>query len=267
MPTPIDLLRDPFSWVVFAAFSALALIEWRQPARAWPRVRWWPAKGLASFALYFVLSSYLPLWWGEALSDWRLVDLTALGAVAGTLVGLLVYELGVYAWHRAMHRFRPLWLAFHQMHHSAERLDVWGAFWFSPLDMLGWTFLASLALTVVVGLVPEAVTAVLLITTLLSMVQHANLRTPRWLGWLVQRPESHSLHHARGVHAHNYADLPLIDILFGTFRNPVAAAPAVGFHDGASNRLREMLAFGDVSDPAPGGRRRPGSVTDLEATR
>ena len=52
--------------------------------------------------------------------------------------------------------------------------------------------------------------------------QHANLRTPRWLGYLIQRPESHSVHHARGVHAFNYCDFPLIDMLFGTLRNPPA---------------------------------------------
>ena len=46
----------------------------------------------------------------------------------------------------------------HQWHHSAERLDTWGAFWFSPLDMVGWTALFSLALTLV-GLSPAAVFA------------------------------------------------------------------------------------------------------------
>lgn len=53
--------------------------------------------------------------------------------------------------HRAMHRFDPLWRVFHQMHHSAERVDTYGAFWFSPWDMVGWTVLGSLML-VVVGL-------------------------------------------------------------------------------------------------------------------
>jgi sterol desaturase/sphingolipid hydroxylase (fatty acid hydroxylase superfamily) len=30
-----------------------------------------------------------------------------------------------------------LWRIFHQMHHSAERLDTYGAFYFSPYDMIG----------------------------------------------------------------------------------------------------------------------------------
>ena len=87
-------------------------------------------------------------------------------------------------------------------------------------------------------------------TTFFSVFQHANVRTPRWLGFLVQRPESHSLHHARGVHGHNYSDLPVFDLLFGTFRNPAAHAGAAGFYDGASTRVPEMLLAHDVSRPA-----------------
>lgn len=88
---------------------------------------------------------------------------------------------------------------------------------------------------------------VMLITTFLSVFQHSNIRTPHWLGYIVQRPESHSQHHARGVHAKNYSDLPLFDILFGTFYNPRNFAAEAGFYHGASARITEMLRFRDVS--------------------
>jgi sterol desaturase/sphingolipid hydroxylase (fatty acid hydroxylase superfamily) len=79
--------------------------------------------------------------------------------------------------------------------------------------------------------------------------QHANGDTPHGLGYLIQRPQSHAIHHQRGVHAFNYADLPLWDMVFGTFRNPPRSAltPLQGFHDGASARIAEMLLFRDVS--------------------
>ena len=52
----------------------------------------------------------------------------------------------------------------------------------------------------------------------------------------------------------NYSDLPLWDIVFGTFRNPKDFAPEAGFHDGASAQIPAMLAFRDVAgggyDPA-----------------
>jgi sterol desaturase/sphingolipid hydroxylase (fatty acid hydroxylase superfamily) len=57
----------------------------------------------------------------------------------------------------------------------------------------------------------------------------------------VQRPESHSIHHKRGHHANNYGDLPLYDMIFGTFANPRDFEPQVGFHDGSSRQIGPML--------------------------
>ncbi len=248
MPTPIDVLLDPVSLAVMAIYAALIAAEALFPARPLPHVRAWPVKGLAAFFAYLFVSTYLPLAWSDSLAPFQLVDLSALGTWGGAAIGLLVYEAGVYAWHRGMHASTPLWRAFHQMHHSAERIDTWGAFWFSPLDMIGFTAVASLALTLV-GFTPEATTIVLLASTFLTVFQHANVRTPRWLGYVVQRPESHSHHHGRGVHARNYADLPVFDLLFGTFHNPRDFAAESGFYDGASSRLVDMLVFRDVSSP------------------
>jgi len=246
-PTPLELLLDPISLTVFVLYGALILWEALAPARSLPAIKGWRLRGLAAFATYFFLSSYLPLLWSDRLAQFQLFDLTALGTLAGAAVGLLVYELGVYLWHRTMHASDLMWRTFHQMHHSAERLDTFGAFWFSPLDMIGWTALSSLCLTLIVGLTPEATTLVLLATTFLGAFQHSNLRTPRWLGYLIQRPESHSRHHERGVHAGNYSDLPLFDLLFGTFHNPRDFAAHAGFYDGASARVTDMLLARDVS--------------------
>lgn len=249
MPSLSELLLDPISLAVFAIYASLVALEALFPARRLPHVAGWRLRGLAAFVAYFFLSSYLPYLWTAHLEQWQLFDLAGLGTWGGALAGLLVYEAGVYAWHRTMHASPLLWRAFHQMHHSAERIDTYGAFWFSPLDMAGWTLLASLCLTLVVGLTAEAATVVLLATTLLAIFQHSNIRTPRWIGYLVQRPESHSRHHQRGVHAGNYSDLPLFDLLFGTFVNPRDFAPETGFHDGASARVADMLLFRDVSMP------------------
>ena len=247
MPTPLQLLLDPVSLTVFGVYAALIASEALAPARALPAVRAWRVHGLLAFIVYFCLSSYLPLLWSEQLAQLRLADLTTLGTFGGAVAGLLLYEAGVYAWHRTMHGSDALWRTFHQMHHSAERLDTYGAFWFSPFDMIGWTVLSSLCLTLVIGVTPEAATLVLYATTFLGVFQHANIRTPRWLGYLIQRPESHSRHHERGVHASNYSDLPVFDLLFGTFDNPREFRPEAGFYDGASKRVWDMLRLRDVS--------------------
>jgi sterol desaturase/sphingolipid hydroxylase (fatty acid hydroxylase superfamily) len=249
VPTPLEILLDPVSLAVLAMYGALMLWEALAPARKLPDVRGWRFRGLAAFAAYFYLSSYLPLWWDGLFARFQLFDLTGLGTWGGALAGLLVYELCAYAYHRSMHGSDTLWRVFHQMHHSAERLDTAGAWWFSPMDMVGWTAVGSLSLVLLVGVTPEAATVILLTVTFLAIFQHANVRTPRWLGYIVQRPESHAIHHGRGVHRYNYADLPVFDMLFGTFRNPVGYTGESGFYNGASARVADMLLFRDVSRP------------------
>ena len=248
MPTPLQILLDPVSLTVLGLYGALILLEALFPARRLPQIKGWKSRALVVFVFYFYLSSYLPLLWGETLAQYQVADLQGLNPFVGAAIGVLVYEFLVYVWHRTMHRVHWIWRAFHQMHHSAERLDTFGAFWFSPLDMIGWTVLFSLSMTLA-GFTPQAVTLVLLITTFLSVFQHANIRTPRWLGYIVQRPESHSRHHARDLHAGNYGDLPVFDMLFGTFHNPPDFSAEAGFYPGASARIVDMLLFRDVSKP------------------
>lgn len=250
MPTPLELIIDPVSLVILAMYATLMILELLAPGRQLPTVKFWRIKGLAVFFFYFFLASYLPLIWDTYLAPYQLLDLSGVGAVGGALVGVLLYEFGVYVWHRAMHKNDKLWKMFHQMHHSAERMDTYGAFYFSPLDMIGWTLLGSVCFVLIIGLSPQAATASLLIINFLGMFQHTNIKTPAWLGYIVQRPESHTIHHAKGVHAYNYSDLPIFDILFGTFKNPRTYEHETGFYQGASNRIVEMLMFKKVDQPA-----------------
>ena len=249
MPTPLEILLDPISLIVLSIYGGLMLWEALFPGRKLPKVKNWKLRGLLAFAFYFYLSSYLPLFVGPLLEPYRLFDLSGLGTVAGGLVGVLLYEFGVYVWHSCLHRYNFLWRTFHQMHHSAERLDTYGAFYFSPLDMIGWTMLGSVCFSLIAGLSPQAITLMLLTTNFLGMFQHANIKTPRWLGYVVQRPESHTYHHATEIHRSNYSDLPIFDIIFGTFHNPKDFEHETGFYHGASARVSEMLLFRDVTRP------------------
>jgi sterol desaturase/sphingolipid hydroxylase (fatty acid hydroxylase superfamily) len=246
MPTPIDIFMNPVAWTCLAIYAAL--IGWEQlfPARRLPRVPYWHARGLAAFVFYFLLASYLPLLWDATLAQYGLFKLSQEPVWLQVITGLLVYEFVLYWWHRALHSSSWLWRIFHQMHHSAERLDTFGAFWLSPADMVGFTLASSLASTLVLGLSVDAATLVLYATFFLSVFQHANIRTPRWLGYVVQRPESHSRHHGRGLHRDNYADLPVFDLLFGTFHNP-AVHRENGFYHGASSKVFDMLLWRDLN--------------------
>ena len=221
----------------------------RRQARPWR----WRLRALAGSVATFYVTLWVGQWWGARLPAASLFDGAALGTLGGAAIGVLVYELVHYAYHRAAHRWNWLWRAGHQMHHSAEQLDAFGANYLHPLDVALFTTWAVLVFFPVLGLSPERAALANLFLVFNAVFQHANLRTPRWLGYVIQRPESHLIHHARGVHAHNYSDLPLWDWVFGTLRNPSAEetrrVPEQGFHEGASARVVEMLAFQDVSKP------------------
>ena len=224
---------------LFAGFAALDLVG---RARQYPVVTRWRLKGAAFALLYFALATYSPLFWDGWLGQYRLFAADALPLWQQILGGFFALELGIYAWHRTMHNAPFLWRWFHQMHHSAERVDIWGALYFHPFDTLGFTLVGSLALVVGFGISAEAAIIINLAATFMGLFQHANLPTPHWLGYIIQRPESHNLHHERGVHARNYGDLPLFDIIFRTFANPREVSNEVGFYAGGSKKLGPMLA-------------------------
>jgi sterol desaturase/sphingolipid hydroxylase (fatty acid hydroxylase superfamily) len=246
------MLEPDMSWleiVTLALLPAFLLLDLLHRAHADRRSRGWRTRALVVTAFNFGLSLVLGGWWVELFGGRSLFDGSVLGTAGGAMVGVLVYELVHYAYHRAAHRFGWLWRLGHQMHHSAESLDAFGAYYLHPLDAGLFITWSALVLYPVLGLTPESGALAAAALTFFAVFQHADIRTPRWLGYLVQRPESHRIHHARGVHAHNYSDLPLWDMVFGTFRNPAAAEAGVaqGFYDGASRRVPEMLAMRDVS--------------------
>ena len=248
MPTPIEILLDPISLAIIAMFTTLFIWESIFPAREQPEIKYWKIKGLTVFVIYFYLSTYLPLIIDQYLIQYQMLDLSGISTLYSVIIGTLLFQLGIYTWHRSMHKSDFLWRIFHQMHHSAERVDMPGAFFFSPMDMIGFTVLGSLCFALIIGLSPQAITITLLFNTFIGMFQHANINTPVWLGYIVQRPESHSIHHAKNVHAYNYSDLPIYDIIFGTFKNPTKFESEAGFYIGASSKIGQMILFKDISE-------------------
>ena len=230
-----------YHYVAVGLFAGFALLELVARGRNFPQVTHWRIKGAGFTLLYLALATYGPLFWDGWLGEHRLFAADTLPLWVQIVGGYLVLELGIYAWHRTMHNVTFLWRWFHQMHHSPERVDIWGALYFHPFDSIGWTFLGSLALVLLFGVSAEAAIVINAIATFYGMFQHLNVRTPHWLGYIIQRPESHSGHHERGVHSRNYSDLPLWDMVFGTFHNPREFTGECGFYDGSSKRVGELL--------------------------
>jgi sterol desaturase/sphingolipid hydroxylase (fatty acid hydroxylase superfamily) len=237
-------------YMALGLIPAFLLLDFMIQARRYEKPRHWRLRCLLVTVAVVLISGEVAAFWGGIFDGYSVFDTSGLGMFWGAALGLLVYQYLHYWYHRLAHEWNWLWRASHQMHHSAESLDAFGALYQHPLDAALFATWSSLALFPLLGLSVEAGVLVAVFLTFNAMFQHANIRTPHWLGYVIQRPESHNIHHARGVHRYNYADLPVFDMLFGTFRNPrTLEDETCGFYNGASGRIPEMLVGIDVSEP------------------
>jgi hypothetical protein len=118
--------------------------------------------------------------------------------------------------------------------------------WESPIEIAADSLLTGFLIYCVFGGTAEAGAWTSFFGATGEYFYHANIRTPKWLGYFIQRPEHHSIHHQLDVHRYNFGDLTLWDRLFGTFKEAEAFAPACGFPGRHEERLAEMMVFKDV---------------------
>lgn len=239
-----------------ATFVVMLIIELIAPARTFDRTRAWVGIGTGFFVFGIIITALIPVLVPlEWVQQHALLDGTRLSLVAGTLVGVLVGDLTNYWTHRAAHKFNLMWRLFHQLHHSPARVDVPGSFYFHPFDILLFTFVGITTNILILGLDPRAVALANYAITFVAIFQHWNVRTPHWLGYIIQRPESHYRHHERDVHAFNYANIPMWDMVFGTYYNPRQVADDLqgrtGFDDHRRRRFWAILFCRDVHADTP----------------
>jgi len=229
-------------------FVVLLLVERWFPARELPRVEGWTKKGILFFFVtgFFQIAAPALVALGISHGTPLHLHLATLGLAPCVALLLVSCEVLSYSIHRTMHVVPWLWRWTHQLHHSAERVDVAGALYFHPFDVVLQSTITALP-AAVLGVSPAAAAIAGYVFFFMAVFQHVNVRTPRWLGFLVIRPEQHALHHERGVHQHNYGNFAFMDLLLGTFENPKDFVPEAGFYEGASARVAEMLLGKDVS--------------------
>jgi len=232
--------------VVLGCALVMMGVELLRPGRRWWRVAGWWGRALllngAQAAMVFVGGAL----WEPWMREHRPWSADGLGTAGGALVGYLAITLVYYGWHRARHEVPWLWRWVHQVHHSPSRIEILTSFYKHPVEVTLNSVLSGAVLYLLVGLGPAAATHAVLLTGLAELFYHWNVSTPRWLGWIVQRPEMHRVHHARGRHRSNYSDLPLWDLIFGTFDNPERFDGDCGFVE--EERLGAMLRGEEVRD-------------------
>ena len=239
--------EDVLGLLIPVTFVLFLVTERMFPRRAYPPIRFWNLIGFGCLIMTGMLSTYLPTLLPASITKYHLFEGAKLGIVGGVLVAYPLTALGSALVHRSFHESHALWRLGHQLHHSPRRLDIPGSAFFHPFDITLQMAPALLVSVFLLGLDPIAAGAVGYVSAFYGMFQHWNVKTPPWLGYIIQRPESHGLHHELGVHAWNYSDFPLWDILMGTFKNPATFDGEVGFAGTAPQKIGAMLLFRDVN--------------------
>jgi len=225
------------------------LVERLWPANELPRVRAWYPRVFLINALQGGIVVLAGLSWDTWLNRVSLIKLDEhLGVVPQALVAYVVSSFVYYWWHRWRHTSRFWWNICHQLHHSPQRIEILTSFYKHPVEITLNSILSAAITYTLLGISIQAAMIYTGLTAVAEFFYHWNVHTPRWLGPVFQRPESHRVHHKRGYHTNNYADLPVFDIMFGTYENPLSPVAMCGFTEDREDRFEDMLAFRDLHD-------------------
>ncbi len=229
-----------FFIIIFAA-GMLFICERISPASKLANVKGWWLRAVLLNCVQASISFLAAQTWDKWLPHLSIFELDIENNYLAAAIGYILITFIYYWWHRARHEIPLLWRWMHQVHHSASRLEVVTSFYKHPFEIFANGLLSSFILYSLLSLPAQAAALAVTLTGLAELFYHCNIKTPYWLGFLFQRPESHRVHHQRGLHKYNYSDLPLWDILFGTFHNPRVSPKLVGYSGQKERQLLRML--------------------------
>ena len=217
------------------------------PGRALPHAPGWYTRAIFLNIVQLAVVMLAGYTWNRWLQRPALIRIDSLPLLVQGSIGWFVGTFFFYWWHRARHSLQLLWKVFHQIHHSASRIETLTSFYKHPLEIAANSVLSAAILYALLGASVDAAPWYSFFAAVGEFYYHSNLKTPRWTGYFIQRPEQHSVHHQFGVHHYNYGDITWWDRLFGTFWEPETFAPRCGYAEGREQRFVEMLAFRDVN--------------------
>jgi sterol desaturase/sphingolipid hydroxylase (fatty acid hydroxylase superfamily) len=236
------------SLVIALAAAAFLILERAAPGRELPNAPGWYGRALIITMFQLGITFATNRLWSHLFGNASLFELAALHwPVVEGFIGWFVGTFFFYWWHRIRHR-RGWWELFHQLHHSPARIEAITSFYKHPVEILADSALAAAVLYPLLGCSLEGAMWFNAFAAIGEFFYHSNFRSPRWLKYIIQTPELHSVHHQIDVHAFNFGDLPVWDRLFGTYRDADDFAPQCGFPRHNERHLTHMLAFRNVYD-------------------
>ena len=231
------------SWALFIVpVAAIFVLERLAPAQrnrpllsaaTGQDVFWFLVETALRATLYFYAAGVL-VWAHRRLGGFTVEAARAWPIPLRALLGVMVYDLALYAHHRLFHH-RGLW-DFHAVHHSQPRLSLFTAARFHVVEKVVARAMIFPPL-VVLGLSQTETFLTAWLVAWHTRFYHANIRTglgPLW--YLVVTPQSHRIHHSVEAHhrERNFAThFPLWDMLFGTHHWRRDEYPATGIEDPA----------------------------------
>jgi sterol desaturase/sphingolipid hydroxylase (fatty acid hydroxylase superfamily) len=238
--------------LILVIFAGCFAVERIFPGWHLPTVRTWPLRVVLVNVVQVAVVMLAGFTWERWLSAFSVFHLSRhVGPIEGGVLAYVVATFVFYWWHRWRHEVDWLWIGFHQIHHSPQRIEVITSFYKHPGEMVVNSLIGSILVYTLLGLSPVAGGVYTLCTAVGEFFYHTSVRTPRWIGYVFQRPEMHRIHHQYGRHKNNYGDIVWWDMLFGTYENPKEWVHTCGFDDAREQQLLRMLAYRDVHRDVP----------------
>lgn len=154
---------------------------------------------------------------------WGLCQVLDLGGLACAIIAFVLFDLWMYAWHRANHEFPLLW-RFHRVHHTDTAMDSTTALRFHPGEIL-LSNLLNAPVLIALGMGFDAFVSYKAVMVTVILFHHSNIGVParldRGLRALIVPPSMHRVHHSElGFETNsNYGTVfSFWDRLLGSFR-------------------------------------------------
>lgn len=228
-------------WLVISVlFSALIFIPIekffpKEPKQKILRDEWQTDLTYFAFGHLFISVTLLisvnfaPVFFGWAVSD-TLQGVVKLWPIPIQFIAVLFFaDLAQYAVHRAYHKSDFLWKV-HSVHHSAKSMDWLVSARVHFLEILITRSSVLLALYLL-GFSQAALAAYIAVFRFQSVFIHTNFGVNfGLLNYILATPQYHHWHHSshdEAVDTNFAVHLPVIDMIFGTFRLPENTWPEV----------------------------------------
>ena len=169
-----------------------------------------------------------------------------LSQACAILMIAFVYDFFYYWWHRAEHRFLPLW-HIHAVHHSDQHMNASTYIRKNWLELVLRPIVVSIPVAMLFKLPAANFFLASLFMASWGTFGHLNIRLNMgWLTPVIGAPQYHRIHHSieRKHQDKNFAQyFPLFDILFSTYHRPEKDEyPETGLYSGEKHdTLTDML--------------------------